>query len=111
MTGTTISKEHIRIRENAGKITHIEVSLCFVEEHINLNTYEREPSGFYLSVVPISRKKRDGVTIECFDSDAVIWKLIKEAKKRSSTGEMLARREADIIISQVIFENGLELAE
>lgn len=105
-------KKYIKVKDNPAKITHLKIELYYNKGNFE-NCYREEKTGYYLSVVPIERKERNGYTVETFGAFTGVKQLIKEVTRKSSKAEIeaekLSLKAMDNLINYVCHENNLEI--
>lgn len=108
-------KKYIPLPVPERKITHLKVEVYYTLGGMNYFTYKQEPRGYYLSVTPVERAERYGVSTEGFMAFSGTKKLVKPVSRKSEKAfqqaiEMAAAFENGLI-RHVCTENGLPLPE
>lgn len=107
-----IKKEYVPLAQNDTKATHL---LCEVYYHLgglNLFTYKEEARGYYISVSPVEREKKDGYTMESCVAFSGLKKCIKEVARQSKKAEKealeAAQEEMKSLVDHVCAKNRIE---
>lgn len=94
--------------------THLKVRLYYSLGGMNMFTYKQEPRGYYLSVTPVKREKRDYCTMESFAAFTGTKQLVLPVSRQSAKRMEQARKEAESmrapLIDYVLADQGLTLA-
>lgn len=106
-------KKYIAVKENP-RATHLKIELYYNLGGYNYFTYKQENRGYYLSVSPVSRSDRGGVTMESYTAFTGIKQCIKTVARKSAKAEREAEAAAaqieNTLVSWVCEQHGLELA-
>lgn len=109
-----ITKEYKALKPNGNKFTDIKCELYYDLGGMNLFTYKEEPRGYYVSVTPVQREKRDGYTTETYTSFTGYKDCIHIVKRKSKKAEEIAKKAAEYriatLVQVVLNRYGLELA-
>lgn len=107
-------KKYIELVENRNA-THLKIELYYHLGGMNYFTARSESRGYYLSVSPVSRSDRHGVTMESYTAFTGVKQLVKAVSRKSQKAEAEAEAEAAQIekdlIRYVCDKNGLSIAE
>lgn len=96
-------------------VTHLRVEVYYALGGYNPFTAKEEGRGYYLSVSPVGRSERGGVTTECYLAFSGRKRLLlpvnRKSPKRYETALQLAQESRRQLIDFVCQEQGLELME
>ena len=105
-------KKYLELEQNPDA-THLKVEVYYTKGGMNMFTYKEEPRGYYLSVSPGARERRDGVTLESYTAFSGIKDCVKQVSRKSDKAmreaEELAAAREEALIRLVCEKNGLTL--
>ena len=106
-------KKYINLIENRNA-THLKIEVYYNLGGFNVFTYQEEKRGYYISVSPVCKNRRDGVTFEEYTAFSGVKQLVKAVSRKSAKAEneaeaIAASIEKDLI-AYVCNKNGLEVA-
>ena len=94
-------------------VNNLCVELYYSLGGMNYWTYKQEGRGYYLSVKPVERVRRDGYTTESYTMGSGIKMLIKEVSRRSAKAaaeaEVLAQLHIQELIDYICHKDGVEV--
>ena len=109
-----ITREYKTLKPNDYKFTDIKCELYYDLGGMNLFTYEEAPRGYYVSVVPLQRDKREGYMTETYTMFSGYKDCIHQVKRKSKKAEEIAKKAAEYriatLVQVVLNRYGLELA-
>lgn len=89
-------RQYLKVKPNSNGTTHIRVDVDYQLGGMNVFTYQQEPRGYYLSVVPVTRERN----MEAFTAFTGIKVLVKTVTRKSAKAE----REAEAAACQYLPE-------
>ena len=105
-------KKFIALKENRN------ANFLRIETHYSLGgyncfTHKTEPRGYYLSVSPVQRYERDGVSFESYTAFSGVKLLLLEvsrkSKKAEEAAEKIASEKEPELIQYICAKNGIEV--
>lgn len=106
-------KKYLELKANQDA-THIKIEIYYNLGGYNCFTCKTEQRGYYLSVVPVTRERRDGYTLESFAAFTGTKQLLKSVTRKSAKAEkdaeQLALAVENKLVDFVCRANELELA-
>lgn len=106
-------QKYIEVKENATGITHVKVWLYYDIGGMDFGSPQNKPRGYYISVVPVTREKKNGYTMESFGAYSGLKQLLKSVQRKSAKAEAEAEKQAELLIDAMVSfvcdKNGLEL--
>lgn len=107
-------KKYIELKQN-NAATHLKVETYYNLGGVNYFTYKQEARGYYISVSPVTRERRNGCTMESYTAFTGTKQLIKAVTRKSAKAEAAAEAAAAemeaALIRYVCEENGLEVLQ
>lgn len=104
---------YIPLPPNDMKATHLKVEVYYNLGGFNAFTYKEEKRGYYLSVSPVEKQRRDGYSSESYTAFTGRKLLVKEVKRKSDKAMHVAIEQAAALqrelIEYVCGQNGLKV--
>ncbi len=101
--------EYVNLKPNE-RATHIRIDMYYRKD-----STPRAPRGYYLSVFPVTRETRHGVTLESMECFSGSVRLLMEVSRKSAKAEKEAQERADLIrdimVARMCSQHGLEVEE
>ena len=106
-------KKFIELKENKNA-NFLKIETNYSLGGYNCFTHKTEPRGYYLSVSPVQRYERDGVSFESYTAFSGVKLLLLEVsrkgKKAEEAAEKIAPEKESELIQYVCTKNGLEVS-
>ena len=107
-------KKYIELKANRYGYTHIKRETYYKLGGYNYFTYEKEPRGYYVSVIPVTRENRGGVVLESIEAFSGLRALLLEVTRKSAKAEFnadqIAATKEEWYIKRVCSTLGLEVS-
>lgn len=107
-------KKYITLNANKYGYTHIKIETYYKLGGYNYFTYDKEPRGYYVSVIPVKREMRDGVALESIEAFSGLRALLLEVSRKSAkaeyNAEQIAAAKEEWYIKRVCSTLGLEVS-
>lgn len=102
MNNKTISKKYIKA--NIPGATHLKTEVYYSLGGVNYFTYKNEPRGYYVSVSPVTREAKNGVSMESYAAFSGVKKLIVPATRQTKKKEQEAKEYFDRNVDSLVRE-------
>ena len=107
------TKRYIELENPSRNATHLKIEVYYSLGGYNLFTYKPEERGYYLSVSPVCKFNRNGVTMESYTAFSGIKKCIKpvsrQSKKAAAQAGEIAKNHIHELVTYVCNTNGLNV--
>ena len=108
-------KKFIPLKENNAGANFLKIETYYNLGGYNCFTYRAESRGYYISVSPVRRETRDGVTFESYTAFSGIkdylLQVSRKSKKAEETAEKIASEREKDLIDYVCTRQGLAVQE
>jgi hypothetical protein len=108
-------EKYIAVNENANGYTDIKIRVYYDLGGYNLATYTPKKRGYYVSVIPVERTRKNGYTMERTDAFSGTIYFITEVKRQSKKAEADAHEKArqveKTLIQWICDKNSLTIKE
>lgn len=106
-------KKFLELNDNSMKATHLKIEVYYSLGGYNCFTHKTEARGYYLSVSPVERSTREGITFESYTAFSGVKICLLEVSRKSKKAEEKARElsteKEPELIAYICGRHGLEV--
>ena len=109
-------KKFIALKEHTSttsRANYLKIETYYSLGGYNVFTYKPETRGYYLSVSPVERGERNGITMESYTAFSgvkiCVLEVTRKSKKAEETAEKLAAEKENALIQYILNKYNLEV--
>lgn len=106
-------KKFIELKENETRNNFLKIETAYNLGGYNVFTHKAEARGYYLSVSPVERSTREGITFESYTAFSgvkiYLLEVTRKSKKAEERAEQLAAEHENELIAYICGRYGLEV--
>lgn len=108
-------KKFLELNNNSMEATHLKIEVYYSLGGYNCFTYKPETRGYYLSVSPVKRSTREGITFESYTAFSgvkiCLLEVSRKSKKAEEKAHELSIEKESELIAYICGRYGLEVSE